>query len=57
MKLIIDISDKEYPMLKEIKENRYRDLDHLEKAVLNGIPLPKGHGFKITKDGEIIEEE
>ena len=25
-------------------------------AVANGIPLPKGHGFEITKDGEIIEK-
>ena len=46
MKLIIDISEKEYELLKFCGE----DFSPLYKAIANGTPLPKGHGRLIDAD-------
>lgn len=52
MQIVIDIPKHYIGMLGYSNENIEVILD----AVRNGTPLPKGHGFVITKDGEIIEE-
>ena len=45
MKLIIDIPNWLYADMKE-----YKHPDVLDKAILNGVPLPKGHGRLIDAD-------
>ena len=55
MKLIIDIPDKVYGIIRYFEtalDSTYKKEDNvgaiLTKAVLNGTPLPKGHG--VLKD-------
>ena len=57
MKLVIDIDDKVYGLLKYFEKglglDNKKDDDvktALMRAVLNGIPLPKGHGRLIDAD-------
>ena len=45
MKLIIDIPEWLYADMKD-----YKHPDVLDKAILNGIPLTKGHGRLIDAD-------
>lgn len=47
MKIVIDISDEQYEIIKKIVKNQNSvcpDTDSAEKIILNGTPLPKGHG-------------
>ena len=51
MKIVIDIPDKAYGVIKYFEsalDSNYKKEDKLStiliKAVLNGTPLPKGHG-------------
>ena len=56
MKLIIDISDKTYEIIKNMVYfcNSQRSGREITKEILNaikqGIPLPKGHGDLIDRD-------
>ena len=43
MEIVIKIPDKKYESLKILKAMGM-EMGLLEKAVLNGTPLPKGHG-------------
>lgn len=46
MKVIIDIPDKAYELLKSKSE-----LDNIAESIIaNGIPLPKGHGDLIDRN-------
>ena len=46
MKIVIDIPDKEYEDVKKAGGCYY----DFGKAIINGIPLPKGHGRLIDAD-------
>ena len=48
MKLIIDIPEEAYKKLLE-EQHLPKDLD-VEYLIMNGTPLPKGHGDLIDKD-------
>ena len=53
MQIVIDISDEQYEIIKKIVKNQNNvcpDTDSAEKIILNGAPLPKGHGRLIDKD-------
>ena len=54
MQIVIDISDEQY---KKAIEFGHLDMCGIElaEAVLNGTPLPKGHGRLI--DGDALGEE
>lgn len=49
MKLVVDIDDELYNFIMEHKL-LVMDLKEIEKAIKNGIPLPKGHGKMIDAD-------
>lgn len=55
MKLVIDIDDKTYKMIKN--STFFIESDNAFVAIRDGKPLPKGHGDLITKEQaiEIIE--
>lgn len=44
MKLVIEIDDGMYEALVFMKNRRPSDLRKSDKVILNGTPLPKGHG-------------
>lgn len=47
MRIIIDISKKQYEIIKELVKNQNSvcpEADSAEKIILKGTPLPKGHG-------------
>ena len=47
MKIVIDISEEQYEIIKECakKQNDFcPEADSAEKIISRGIPLPKGHG-------------
>lgn len=46
MKLVIDIDKETYKMCKQL----LGDADEIERAIANGIVLPKGHGDLIDRD-------
>ena len=52
MEIVIKIPDEIY---KKYMDDRTHVTDVLH-AVRHGTPLPEGHTFEITKDGEIIEK-
>ena len=63
MQIVIDINDKVYGLLKYFEEgmglyDKKDDSDDVKtalvRAVINGTPLPKGHGDLVDKK-EIIE--
>jgi hypothetical protein len=54
MQVVINISEKDYQTLKKKEEFDAMYLNYYEKLIVYGTPLPKGHNFEITKDGEII---
>lgn len=56
MKIVIDISEEDYAETMYRKQYSPREMDWIDRVIANGTPLPKGHGFEITKDGEIIEK-
>ena len=44
MEIVIDIPDKTYKVIKNTKQVSDRECWILTNAILNGKPLPKGHG-------------
>ena len=53
MKIVIDISEELYEIIKELvkKQNSvFPEADSAEKIILNGTPLPKNHGRLIDAD-------
>ena len=46
MKVVIEISDETFMF---IKSQSKRKLDFYERKILNGTPLPKGHGELIDR--------
>ena len=53
MQIVIDISEKQYEIIKELvkKQNSVcPEADSAEKIILKGTPLPKGHGRLIDAD-------
>ena len=50
MKIVIDIDDDTYEILKNVYERGTGWLDKYQKAIVNGTPLPKGHGRLIDAD-------
>ena len=51
MKLVIEISEKDY---NDIMTDLPRNLNHYERLIANGTPLPKGHGRWSRKMGMTI---
>lgn len=49
MKVVIDISENQYEIVKEYIET-VDDENLLANAIVNGTPLPKGHGRLIDAD-------
>lgn len=57
MKIVIDISEEQYEIIKELvkKQNSFcLEADSAEKIITNGIPLPKEHGDLIDRT-EVIK--
>lgn len=50
MRLIIDIPDKTYEYYVKLSNKNDEQLSAYERLILNGIPLPKGHGRLIDAD-------
>ena len=48
MKIVIDIPEKRYRQLK--KMYKVKGADEWQFSILNGIPLPKGHGRLIDAE-------
>lgn len=60
MKVVIDIPEEEYEICLSHRESienmiRVHKCFSLEYAVINGTPLPKGHGRLIDADATIKE--
>ena len=53
MKMMIDIPEDRYETLKMLSETRTFYLDFYQRLIVNGTPLPKGHGR--LKDFDKIE--
>lgn len=53
IELVIRIPKDTYEILKNVSERGTGWLDKYQKAIVNGIPLPKGHGA--LKDFDKIE--
>ena len=62
IELVVKIPEEEYINIKNainsLIENGVEraSMSRVCLAILDGTPLPKGHNFEITKDGEIIEK-
>lgn len=54
MRLVIDIPESYYERCKDYVQAE--DADYHHKVIADGTPLPKGHEFIVTKEGEIIEK-
>lgn len=53
MKLIIEISEKDY---NDIMTDSPRNLNHYERLILNGTPLPKGYEkLRILSENKLKE--
>ena len=52
MQIVIDIPEKYY---KEIKNIHFSDRNYEQDLILNGTPLPKGHGRLIDADA-VLED-
>lgn len=50
MKVVIEIDEGMYEALVFMKNRRPSDLRKSDKVILNGTPLPKGHGRLIDAD-------
>lgn len=50
MKLIIDISDNIYNHIKKYRKIFDSEYAYIVNSVVNGTPLPKGHGRLIDAD-------
>jgi hypothetical protein len=44
MQIVINISEEDYEGLKKKDEFNDMYLNHYEKLIVHGTPLPKGHG-------------
>lgn len=55
MKLVIDISDETYEDVKKYENMVDIEVDEVAEAIVNGTPLPKGHGD--LKDADIYKAE
>lgn len=51
MQIVINISDIDYDDIKEYGTILDECRDDIAKAIINGTPLPKGHGRLIDADG------
>lgn len=49
MQIVIEIPDKIYEKVKEHYVNPY-EVDEICQAILDGTPLPEGHGDLIDRD-------
>ena len=52
MQIVIDIPEELYDEIKH-----YGNISVIHKAVLDGTPLPKGHGRLIDADAEDLQSE
>lgn len=50
MQIVIDIPEEDYEGLKKKDEFNNMYLNHYEKLIVHGTPLPKGHGRLIDAD-------
>lgn len=50
MQIVIDIPDKTYEYYVKLSNKSDEQLSAYERLILNGIPLPKGHGRLIDAD-------
>ena len=55
IELVIRIPKDTYVILKNVSERGTGWIDKYQKAIVNGIPLPKGHGRLIDADALIRE--
>lgn len=55
MKIVIDIPEEDYQKLKA--KDKFYDmyLNYYEKLIVNGTPLPKGHG-RLIDENKLKEE-
>lgn len=56
MQIVIDIKKREWEYLNKLVENGDQ-LGHYERLLVNGTPLPKGHGRLIDADALDLEHE
>jgi len=54
MKVLIEIDDKDYA---DIMSDSERNLNHYERLIKKGVPLPKGHGRLIDADALVKKME
>lgn len=57
MQIVIDIDDEEYQRTMRHYKSFPRDLSHYERNIVNGTPLPKGHGRLVDADKLKMELE
>ena len=52
MQIVIDIPTEDYEKMKwtSVKNGAKNELDYMRSLILNGTPLPKGHGRLIDAD-------
>lgn len=50
MQIVIKISEKAYNALTHTEFDANLVVDEMRKSIVNGIPLPKGHGRLIDAD-------
>ena len=52
MQIVIDIPTEDYEKMKwtSVKNGAKNELDYMRNLILNGTPLPKGHGRLIDAD-------
>ena len=55
MKLIIEIDDEIYKTWKQ--EGKYASHSYAQRIILNGTPLPKGHGRLIDVNQIVYEKD
>jgi hypothetical protein len=53
MQVVINISEEDYEGLKKKDEFNDMYLNHYEKLIVHGTPLPKGHGRLVDADKAI----
>ena len=50
MQIVIDIPDDEYQRTMQHYKQFPRDLSRYERRIIDGTPLPKGHGALIDRE-------
>ena len=53
MQIVINLTDEMY---QAVKDGMWCGNELWYNALKNGIPLPEGHEFLITKEGDVIEK-